>query len=351
MSEEERNSINCPIPAADSGRILMAHGGGGRLMHRLIADIFAPAFANPELQTAHDAAVLAAPQDRLAFTTDSFVVKPLFFPGSDIGALAVNGTVNDLAMAGAKPLWLSVGFILEEGLPISDLKRVVLSMKEAALIAGVSIVTGDTKVVERGKCDGLYINTAGIGSISPGIDIGPQRVSPGDLVLLNGDIGRHGIAVLSARVDLGLSTSIKSDCASLAGCVEKLVEAGLELHCLRDLTRGGLATSLLEIAAAAQVQIQLSGENIPIGQEVQSVCDLLGYDPLYVANEGRFVTILPEKEATRAKQIIESDAASVGCQIIGRVLRKGTPEVSLLTPLGAERLLTMLSGEQLPRIC
>lgn len=332
-------------------RILLAHGGGGRLTHKLIEEVFAEAFDNPELETSHDAAVLNTPPGRLAFTTDSYVVRPFFFPGGDIGTLAVNGTVNDLAMSGARPLWLSVGFILEEGLLVDDLKRIVTAMRAAADQAGVRIVTGDTKVVERGKCDGLYINTAGIGQVPEGVDIGPRNVKPGDLVLLNGDIGRHGIAVLAARSELRLESEIASDCAQLATCVGKLTAAGIKLHCLRDLTRGGLATALLEIASTVSLHIQLDEETIPVRDDVRAACELLGYDPLYVANEGRFVTILPESEGNRAMQIISTDESGNGCQVIGRVLESGSGKVSVRTMLGAERLLMMLSGEQLPRIC
>jgi hydrogenase expression/formation protein HypE len=351
MSPEHDSGLGCPAPHPDSERILLAHGGGGRLMRRLIDELFAKAFRNPDLQTTHDAAVLAPTEGRLAFSTDSFVVQPLFFPGGDIGSLAVTGTVNDLAMAGARPLCLSVGFILEEGLLRDDLRRVVDSMRRAADSAAVRIVTGDTKVVERGRCDGVYVNTAGIGIVPVGIEIGPQRVRPGDVILLNGDLGRHGIAVLAARSDLKLRGDITSDCAPLAACVQALTSAGVRLHCLRDLTRGGLATALLEIAASAGLHIQIDEEAIAVRSDVGAACELLGYDPLYVANEGRFVTILPAQEAPLAAKIIAADRASSGCQVIGKVHSGPGPGVSLKTPLGAERVLTMLTGEQLPRIC
>jgi hydrogenase expression/formation protein HypE len=320
-------------------------------MRRLIDDLFAKAFADLDLQTTHDAAVLGPTDGRLAFTTDSFVVHPLFFPGGDIGSLAVNGTVNDLAMAGARPLWLSAGFILEEGLPLEDLRRIVASMRRAADSAGARIVTGDTKVVERGRCDGVYVNTAGIGRVPAGVEIGPHRVRCGDVILLNGDLGRHGIAVLAARSDLQLRGDISSDCAPLAACVHDLAAAGVGLHCLRDLTRGGLATALLEIAASCGLHIQIDEAAIAVRDDVKAVCELLGYDPLYVANEGRFVTILPEREASRAAAIIAADRAGRGCQVIGKVRSSSGAGVSLKTELGAERVLTMLSGEQLPRIC
>lgn len=320
-------------------------------MRGLIDDVFAAAFDNPDLQTAHDAAVLEPEEGRLAFTTDSFVVRPLFFPGGDIGTLAVYGTVNDLAMAGAHPLYLSAGFILEEGLPLDDLRRIAASMRRAADDAGVRIVTGDTKVVERGGCDGVYVNTTGIGRVPPGVEIGPGRVRPGDAILLSGDLGRHGIAVLAARRELQLRSEVASDCAPLAACIDALTEAGVELHCLRDLTRGGLATALLEIAASCGLHLRIDEEAIPVREDVRTICDLLGHDPLYVANEGRFVAILPEAEASRASAIIASDRAGSGCHAIGTVEPSADAAVSVRTALGAERALTLLAGDQLPRIC
>jgi hydrogenase expression/formation protein HypE len=332
-------------------RILLAHGGGGRLMRELIDQLFAKTFANPDLEVANDSAVVSAPSGKLAFTTDSFVVNPLFFPGGNIGSLAVNGTVNDLAMVGARPLWLSVGFIIEEGLLFDDLRRIVESLQDAASTAGVRIITGDTKVVERGKGDGLFINTSGIGVLANELKLAPSQICDGDLVLLNGDLGRHGIAVLTARSELELESKIESDCAPLAACVQSLVSSGVKLHCLRDLTRGGLATALLEIAGSAGVHIQLDNQAIPVREDVRAICELLGYDPLYLANEGRFVAILPKAEVAAAAKTIAADPASAGCQIIGRVQASSRHGVSVKMQLGAERLLTLLSGEQLPRIC
>ncbi len=351
MSEIRESGSAGPERAGGGGRITLAHGGGGGLMHGLIESLFAKAFENPELQVEHDACVLSPGGGKVAFTTDSFVVRPLFFAGGDIGSLAVNGTVNDLAMAGARPLWLSAAFVLEEGLPLEELRRVVSSMRAAADRAGVRVVTGDTKVVERGRCDGMYVNTSGIGEIPEGVEVGPGRVSPGDVVLLNGDLGRHGIAVLSARPELELESDIESDCAPLAKCVSELTCAGVSLHCLRDLTRGGLATALLEIARSSGTRIRILEETIPVRDDVRAVCELLGYDPLYVANEGRFVAVVPDSEADRAAEIIAADRPGAGCRVIGRVLDCTGGEVSVRSALGTERVLTMLSGEQLPRIC
>ena len=296
-------ALSCPIPDGGGEIVEIAHGGGGLLMHRLIDRIIRPAFGLPENGIAHDGAVFEVGSDRIAFTTDSYVVRPLFFPGGDIGSLAVNGTVNDLAMCGGRPLYLSVGLILEEGLPIAQLQRVVASMRTAADAAGVRLVTGDTKVVERGKGDGVYINTAGVGAVRSGVVLEPRRVQPGDAVLLSGDIGRHGIAVMAAREGFGFEGDIVSDCAPLAATVMRLIDAGIELHCLRDPTRGGLATTLVEIAQTGGVVIRVEEASIVISDTVRGACELLGLDPLYVANEGRFVAFVPQHVA----------AASSGC--------------------------------------
>jgi hydrogenase expression/formation protein HypE len=349
----------CPIPLQQYPHVLMAHGGGGRFMHQLIEQMFLPAFgSHPAWQ--HDAARLDLPHGRLAFTTDSYVVSPLFFAGGDIGAMAVYGTVNDLSMAGAKPLYLSLGFILEEGLPMETLWRVVQSIQAAAARAGVAIVTGDTKVVERGKGDGLYINTAGVGSIDHPWQITPQSVQPGDAILLSGDIGRHGIAIMAQREGLGFETTLESDLAPLNGAVQALLGAGLELHCLRDLTRGGLATALNEIAIAAQLDIALDEPRIPICDAVQGACEILGLDPLYVANEGRFIAIVPASQAEAALKILQATCpTSLGfsAQQIGQVKQPTRPagvlqgRVTLTHGIGGSRILDYLSGEQLPRIC
>jgi hydrogenase expression/formation protein HypE len=341
---------SCPIPDGGGDIIELAHGGGGLLMHRLIDRIIGPAFGLPETGVAHDGAVLEVGSARLAFTTDSYVVRPLFFAGGDIGSLAVNGTVNDLAMCGAQPLYLSVGLILEEGLPISQLQRVVASMRRAADTAGVRLVTGDTKVVERGKGDGIYINTAGVGEVRSGIALEPRRVRPGDAVLLSGDIGRHGIAVMAAREGFGFEGDIASDCAPLAATVMRMIDAGIELHCLRDPTRGGLATTLVEIAQAGGVIIRIDESSIAISDPVRGACELLGLDPLYVANEGRFVAFVPHYAVATALAVLRGGPGGAGAAIIGRV--EGTGRAVLLDGLiGGTRALDMLSGEQLPRIC
>ncbi|MBN2491826.1 MAG: hydrogenase expression/formation protein HypE [Planctomycetes bacterium] len=342
---------SCPLPLRVHETIQMAHGGGGRLMRDLIETVFKRAFMNPALARSHDSAVLAAPAGRLAFTTDSYVVSPLVFPGGDIGKLAVCGTLNDLAMAGAAPLALSAGFILEEGFPLEHLARIVESMQAAAAAAGVAIVTGDTKVVDRGKGDGVFINTAGIGAVPDGVDVGPHRVQPGDVVVLSGDVGRHGVAILSVREGLGFETSIESDCADLSPLVARLTAAGIELHCLRDLTRGGLASALNEIALDGQVEIALDERAIPVSEAVAAASELLGLDPLHVANEGRMIAIVPATEADRVLAAWRGHPAAPDPGVIGRVTGRDHPRVLLLNRLGGTRILDLLSGEQLPRIC
>lgn len=338
-------TLSCPVPVTTTDTIQMAHGSGGTMMHRLLDTVFMPAFGNPASREQHDGASIAIGGARLAFTTDSFVVKPLFFPGGDIGALAVNGTVNDLAMCGARPLYLSAGFILEEGLPIDTLKRVVASMREAADAAGVTIVTGDTKVVDKGKGDGLYINTAGVGRVEHDLVIAPSSVRAGDVVILNGDIGRHGMAVMALREGLGFESEIVSDCAPLAAPVLALLDGGIEIHCLRDVTRGGLATTLVEIAQGARLRVHIVETAVPVCEDVRGACEILGLDPMYVANEGRFVAIVPAADADRALAILGPEARVIGSVIEGR------GQTTLESAIGATRVLDMLSGEQLPRIC
>ena len=294
MSAHQVFSLSCPLPLQQYPHILMAHGGGGKLMQQLI-QMFLTAFGTTDT-IQHDAATLELAGKKIAFTTDSYVVKPLFFPGGNIGSLAVNGTVNDLAMAGARPLYLSVSFILEEGLPIETLWQILLSMQQAALAANVQIVTGDTKVVEKGKGDGIFINTTGIGIIEHNQMIAPITVQPGDLILLNGDLARHGIAIMAVREGLEFETTIESDSAPLADLVLKLLAADIEVHCLRDLTRGGLASVLNEIAVAAKVGIEIDENLVPVREDVQGACEILGFDPLYVANEGRFVAFIAAKK-------------------------------------------------------
>lgn len=372
--EDFMEGFTCPAPANVPERILMAHGGGGRLMHDLIERVFQPVFDNPFLAERHDgarlpiacvqladsgaqvassAALTARSDARLAFTTDAYVVRPLFFPGGDIGKLAVCGTVNDLAMCGARPLYLSAAFVLEEGLPIQDLQRIVCAMQTAASDAGAMLVTGDTKVVDRGKGDGIYVTTAGIGIIESTHPVEPRSVRVGDAVLLSGDIGRHGIAILAARQELALETSIESDCASLSQPILALLSDGLDIHCLRDCTRGGLAAALVEIATTSGCEIVIAERNIPVHAEVMGACEILGLDPLHIANEGRFVCFLPEQQADRALAILRQHAVGAGAQRIGRVESGPTahPRVILDSVYGASRTLDLPSGELLPRIC
>jgi hydrogenase expression/formation protein HypE len=320
-------------------------------MQQLIEKLLEPAFRNPLLDQKHDGAVLQLNGQSLAFTTDSYVVHPLFFPGGDIGALAVNGTVNDLAMCGARARWLSCGFILEEGLPMETLWRVVQSMQHAAAAAGVQIVTGDTKVVDKGRGDGLYVNTAGVGVVEGRQPIAPARVRPGDAVVLSGDVGRHGMAVMSVREGLQFQGPIESDCAPLVGPVMGLLQAGLDVHCLRDLTRGGLASALNEIAAVAGVQVDIEESAVPVEDAVSGACEILGLDPLYVANEGRFVAFVPAGEGDRALEVLRAYPQSRGATRIGSVKAGDAGLVTLKSRIGARRILDLLSGEQLPRIC
>ena len=341
----------CPIPISDYPQVLMAHGGGGKLMNQLIEKIFMPAFRNTWLEARHDGAVLGIGDAKLAFTTDSYVIRPLFFPGGNIGELAVNGTVNDLAMCGARPLYLSVGFILEEGLLMDTLWQIAQSMKRAAATANVHLVTGDTKVVDKGKGDGIYINTAGIGIIEHNLTIQPASVRAGDVVLLNGDIGRHGMAIMAVREGLAFETTIESDCAALAGLVLELLDQGIEIHCLRDLTRGGLASAAVEIAEGARLSIQLEEKCIPVREDVRGACEILGLDPLYVANEGRFMAMVAPEHAERALAVMRAHPLGAGAQAIGRVLAEDAGLVTLQSTLGTRRIVDRLSGEQLPRIC
>ncbi len=350
MTHDSSLALSCPLPADDGERVQLAHGGGGRAMARLVADIIRPAFADAELDRQHDGALLDF-EGPAAFTTDSYVVKPLIFPGGDIGTLAVNGTVNDLAMCGARPLYLSVGLILEEGLPMELLRRVVASIAGAARAAHVRLLTGDTKVVDRGHADGMFINTAGIGRVLARAPIGPGRVRAGDAVILSGDIGRHGIAIMAAREELGFESAIESDCAPLSAPVLALIEAEIEIHCLRDLTRGGLASASVEIAEAARLAIALDEAAIPVREDVAAACELLGLDPLHVANEGRFVAFVAPSDAARALDILRRHPVSAGATIAGTVREAPAGQVSCTGPLGVARAVDMLNGEQLPRIC
>lgn len=344
-------TLTCPTPVNSPEFVVLAHGGGGRVMHQLLEQYVIPAFRNEELESRHDGAVLDVNGARLAFTTDSYVVHPLFFPGGDIGSLAVNGTVNDLAMCGARPLALSAAFIMEEGLPLASFQRVIDSMSRAASAAGVKIVTGDTKVVDRGKGDGLFVNTAGVGVIEHQQVIAPACVRPGDSILLSGDVGRHGVAIMAVRQGLEFETTIESDCAPLALPVMGLLEAGIEIHCLRDLTRGGLATALIEIAESSRLHIDVVEQEITLEENVRGACEILGLDPLYLANEGRFIAFVPAEQTSRALDIMRGHAVSSTAQRIGTVMEGPASLVTLESLIGTRRILDMHSGEQLPRIC
>ena len=341
----------CPLPVSTKKTVQLAHGGGGRLMQELIQDLFVRAFHNPLLDSLHDGATWAVEKGTLAFTTDSYVVRPLFFPGGDIGSLAVNGTINDLAMCGAKPLYLSAGFILEEGLSMEVLQRVVISMAEAARAAGVPIVTGDTKVVDRGKGDGIFINTSGVGLVPNGVRVLPMLIQPGDAILVSGDLGSHGVAVLSVREGLTFDGNVESDTAPLHHIVADLIDSGIEIHCLRDLTRGGLASVLNELATAAKVGMTVEEPAIPVNEPVRGACELLGLDPLYVANEGRFVAMVPVPQAEAALAVMQRHKAASQAAQIGIVTDRDPSMVILRTVVGTHRVLDLLSGEQLPRIC
>ncbi len=352
MSKSDRESgLACPIALGKYQNIVMAHGGGGRLMHQLIDGLLRPELDNPWLAQNHDAAVVQISGTQMAFTTDSYVVQPLFFPGGDIGKLAVCGTLNDLAVAGAEPLFLSCALILEEGFPITDLERIVRSIAQTAEAAGVAVVTGDTKVVDKGKGDGLYVNTAGVGTVQIQPPPNPNLIQAGDWVIVNGDIGRHGIAIMAEREGLGFENTIVSDCADLSALIKKLLDVDTEIHCMRDLTRGGLAGALLEISQTSGKSIELQESIIPIAAEIVGACEILGLDPLYVANEGRMVIIAPESSGPAVLDIMKNHVLGQTAVSIGRVLPGDSKQVTLRNSFGTNRVLTQLSGEQLPRIC
>ena len=351
MMRKVESLLSCPTPLPHGDIVQLAHGGGGTLTSRLIDRLFLPAFRNTHLDALGDGAVVAVGNERLAFTTDSFVVKPIFFPGGDIGSLAVHGTVNDLAMCGAEPLFLSVGLVLEEGFPMKDLERVVAAMAEACRGVGVSLVTGDTKVVDRGKGDGIYVNTSGIGRVPDGIVVGPDRAVEGDAVLVSGPVGDHGIAVMAAREGIDFETELLSDSAPVVAPVRALLEAVPDTHVLRDPTRGGLATALSEVAVSSKVGIRLEEADIPVRDEVRGACELLGFDPLYVACEGRFLAVVPGERVEAALAAVRSQPGGEGARVIGRVLDEDPGRLVLRTRIGSHRLLERLSGEQLPRIC
>lgn len=336
--------------------INLAHGAGGRAMRRLIDDVFLGSFDNPLLAALEDQArmslaELAGYGDRLAFTTDSYVVSPLFFPGADIGSLAVNGTVNDLAVSGARPLYLSCGMMIEEGLPVETLRRVAASMRAAADAAGVKIVTGDTKVVERGAVDKLFINTAGIGVIPVGANISAERAQPGDAVLVNGTLGDHGIAIVIARKQLALESDVPSDCQPLHGLIAAMLEVCPDIHCLRDATRGGIGTVLNEFAQSSNIGIELEETALPLRDEVRGACEILGFDPLYLANEGKLIAIVPEASAEAVLAAMRAHPTGAAAARIGTVTTEPVGEVVMNTAFGGDRMVDMLVGDQLPRIC
>jgi len=359
MSEREKPDVesgdlllgSCPLPLTRYPEVVLAHGSGGKLSQQLIQDMIMPGFRNPLLETLHDGAIFSVGGARLAFSTDSYVVSPIFFPGGDIGKLAVHGTVNDLAMCGARPLHLSVGFILEEGLPMEDLWRVVKSMREAADASGVTLVTGDTKVVDRGKADKIFINTAGIGQVRDGVQIDPQRAAPGDKIIVSGFIAVHGIAIMSVREGLEFETEIASDTAPLNGLVDAMCATGRDIHVLRDPTRGGLTSSLVEIAQAANVGMLLDEARIPITEEVKGACEILGLDPLHVANEGKLVAIVPAEHADEILSAMRGHPLGRDAALIGEVTPDHPGYVLMKTRIGGSRVVDMLAGEQLPRIC
>jgi hydrogenase expression/formation protein HypE len=351
MSAKTTMDFACPVPLGSNGAVLLGHGSGGKLSADLVRDVFLPAFGNPELARLNDQAIVRVGDSRIAITTDSFVIKPLFFPGGDIGSLAVHGTVNDLAVGGAQPLFLTAAFIIEEGFAMDELRRVVQSMQRAAKAAGVQIVTGDTKVVEKGKGDGLFINTAGIGLVPAGVDLSADRAMPGDRVLLSGSIGDHGIAILAQREGLEFESAIESDSAPLHGLCAEMLKASSGIRCMRDLTRGGLSSALNEIAAQSKVGIELNESAIPIREEVKGACEMLGLDPLYVANEGKLIAIVASDSAGDVLAAMRDHALGRNATMAGIVSESHPGLVTMRTSLGTSRIVDMLAGDQLPRIC
>lgn len=344
-------NLACPAPLPARDTVLLGHGSGGTLSAELIRELFLPAFQNPVLGRLDDQAIVEVNGSRLAFTTDSFVVKPLFFPGGDIGSLAVHGTINDLAMGGAKPLFMSTAFILEEGLSMDVLRRIVQSMRQAAEAAGVLIVTGDTKVVERGSGDQLFINTTGIGLVPEGVEMSASRARPGDVVLVSGTIGDHGIAILTQREGLEFDSRIESDSAALHTLVSEMLATGGDIRCMRDPTRGGVSSTLNEIAQTSKVGIELVEREIPVREEVRGACEMLGLDPLYVANEGKLIAIVAPESASAVLVAMQRNALGRNAKVIGKVCERHPGLVTMRTDLGTSRIVDMLAGDQLPRIC
>lgn len=351
MKKNKENEFVCATEKRDYPNVILAHGGGGKLTQDLIKEIFLPNFKNKFLSPLTDSAILELDKMKIAFTTDGYVVKPIFFPGGDIGKLSIFGTVNDLAVSGAKPLFVCASFILEEGFPIDDLKKIAQSMKNAAEEARVQLVAGDTKVVEKGKGDGIFISTSGIGLVLINPPPIPQRIKKGDCIILNGDIGRHGMAILAKREQFSIESNLESDCADLSKIILKLIQEGVEIHSMRDLTRGGLATCLIEIAKSSNLNFIIEEKKIPVREEVLGFCELLGFDPLYIANEGRFVSFVPKKDCEKTLDIIKKFENSKEATCVGYVEEKEGGNVILEPYKGARRFLSLLSGEQLPRIC
>ncbi|MEP6528161.1 MAG: hydrogenase expression/formation protein HypE [Nocardioidaceae bacterium] len=348
----EFESWVCPVPLRDSPNIVMGHGGGGALSAELIEHLFLPAFGSAaEAAEMGDSAVVRVGTNRLAFSTDSYVVKPMFFPGGSIGDLAVNGTVNDLAMAGARPMFLSTAFIIQEGTPLAELGRVAEALGAAARKAGVKLVTGDTKVVDSGSGDGVFVNTAGVGLVDDGVDIRPDRATVGDVVIVSGDIGVHGVAVMSCREGLEFGTTVESDSAPLHGLVADMLATGADVHVLRDPTRGGVAASLNEIAKASKVGVTLTESDLPIPQTVRDACGLLGLDPLYVANEGKLLAMVDPAEADRVLDAMWAHEHGAAARVIGTCVEEHAGMVVARTGLGGTRVVDLPLGEQLPRIC
>jgi len=343
--------LSCPLPIQDYPKVLLAHGGGGRLTHQMIEKMFLSQFRNEYLEPLHDGAVFQSNGSRYAFTTDSYVVNPIFFPGGDIGALAVNGTVNDLAMCGARPLYLSAAFIIEEGFPMEDLWRVVLSMQETAKRANVVVVTGDTKVVERGKGDNIFITTSGVGIVGPDIDINPGHAAVGDSIILSGPIAEHGIAIMSVREGLAFQSPVESDTAPLNDLVNTMLRASREIHVLRDPTRGGVASTLNEIAGQAKVGVSIAESAIPVAEAVTGACEILGLDPLYVANEGKLLAFVSSGETGKVMEAMQAHSLGRRAAVIGKVVADHPGTVVMRTRIGGNRIVDMLSGDQLPRIC
>ena len=351
MTAIAHSGLACPMPIPTADRVQLGHGSGGKLSAALIGGLFMRALDNPALAQMGDGAVVTAGATDLVVSTDSFVVSPLEFPGGDIGSLAVHGTLNDVAMMGARPLCLTAGFVLEEGLPMATLERIVASMARAAKLAGISIVAGDTKVVERGKADGLYVNTTGIGLLHPHCRPGPRGARAGDVVIVSGALARHGMAIMAAREGFNFESSITSDSACLVPLVDRLTASGVEVHVLRDPTRGGVASALNEIAAASRVAMVLEEEALPVPDNVRAACEMLGFDPLYVANEGVMLAIVPAADAATTVEALQSHALGRDATVIGRVVSEPQATVLMRTALGGTRIVDLLPGDQLPRIC